>query len=216
MPTIGRGPYRAYFAFSSSAEREEPTHASLLGRRTHSFVERRRHVPREWFTVPELQSKRSDWAAAVSRRKTMVGDWLGRVSAGRAQPRDGGVPVLKGISETITASRWILDLKEDWDEQGSPGYKEATWRRACDFLQRQANFARQTLGDELPVPKILPGPEGSVDLHWKMSRFELLVNVPDDPAKSATFYGDDYGDLCIRGSLNTSEEIAGLIVWLLT
>jgi len=71
------------------------------------------------------------------------------------------------------------------------------------------------MGGELPSPKIQPGPEASIDLHWKMERFELLVNIPNDPSKPATFYGDDYGDLCIRGNLNPSAPIPGLVVWLL-
>jgi hypothetical protein len=72
------------------------------------------------------------------------------------------------------------------------------------------------LGRELPAPAILPGPNGSIDLHWKTPRFELLVNVPREEANPATFYGDDYGSLCIRGNLNTTEEFVGFLgFWLL-
>ena len=120
------------------------------------------------------------------------------------------------IAEAIASSRGILDLNDVWDEQGSPAYEEGTWQRACDFLVRQANFARETLGRDLPAPRILPGPHGSIDVHWKMPRFELLVNIPQDPSKPATFYGDDFGNSSIRGNLNPAEAIAGLVVWLLT
>jgi hypothetical protein len=122
----------------------------------------------------------------------------------------------QSTAEAITSSQRILDLKYDWDEQGSPGYEQATWQRACDFLVRQASFARESLGRDLPVPRILPGPHGSLDVHWKMPRFELLVNIPHDPSKPATFYGDDFGNSSIRGNLNPDEAIPGLIAWLLT
>src|SRR5438552_2485750 len=111
------------------------------------------------------------------------------------------------VQEAIETSRWIVGLENDWDDEGSPGVLETTWRRASDFLARQANVARKGLGKELPVPKILPGPNGSIDLHWKIPDFELIVNVPAEAAKGAIFYGDDDGNLCIKGSLNTSAEI---------
>jgi hypothetical protein len=127
---------------------------------------------------------------------------------------DGEIP--RGIQVAISASRPILELEDDWDGQGSPRYSEATWRRATEFLLRQANFARVSLAQELPVPKILPGPNASIDLHWKLADFELLLNIPSDAAQPATFYGDDYRNSCIRGTLDPSEEIRGLVVWLLT
>lgn len=134
-----------------------------------------------------------------------------------AMPLSGGGrgKIHKSIQEEIASSRSILDLEDDWDDQGSPRYSEDTWRRACDFLLRQANFARANLGCELPVPKILPGPGASIDLHWKLPDFELLVNIPADATQPATFYGDDYRDSCVRGNLNPSEEVRGLVVWLL-
>ena len=119
------------------------------------------------------------------------------------------------VQEAVESSRWILDLTDDWDEQGSPKYAESTWQRACDFLVRHARLARQRLGRELPAPAILPGPGASIDLHWKLPSFELLVNVPSDATRPATFYGDDHGVLCIRGNLNAAGDVPGLIVWLL-
>jgi hypothetical protein len=135
-----------------------------------------------------------------------------------AQSLSGGrrVEMHSGIQEAITASSSILELEDDWDDQGSPRYSEATWRRASEFLLRQADLARVSLGRELPVPKILPGPNASIDLHWKVPGFELLVNIPSDAAQPATFYGDDYRNSCIRGNLNPAEEVRGLVVWLLT
>ena len=150
------------------------------------------------------------------RWKAVPGGWGKKPSSQRRRIRQTESGILQNIEEAITPSRWILDLKDDWDEQGSPGYEESTWLRACEFLTRQADCARESFGRDLPVPRILPGPDASIDLHWKMPRFELLVNIPKDTSKPATFYGDDYGNSCIKGNLNPSEEIRGLVVWLLT
>lgn len=124
--------------------------------------------------------------------------------------------VIDSVGTEIENSRWILDLPDDWDDQGSPKYSFNTWKRATDFLLLQSYFAKNMMGRDLPAPKILPGPAGSLDLHWKMPSFELLVNIPSEIKKAGTFYGDNYGGLCIRGNLDTSKEVAGLIVWLLT
>lgn len=155
----------------------------------------KRKVPTQWF-IRGIRPHFSEWFVTTRR------DFEGTVQ--------------DQIGEAIESSRWILDLEDDWDEQGSPAYAKSTWQRACGFLIQQAKLARQLLGRELPPPKIQPGPEASIDIHWKMDQFELLVNISSDPSKPATFYGDDYGDLCIRGNLNPSEPIPGLTVWLLS
>ena len=172
-----------------------------------------RQRAREWFRGARLKPK--VWIVYDSKEKQLIEEWVGRLSGARRPKAAQSIQAPAGVEEVIASSRWVLNLKQDWDEQGSLPYAESTWRRACDFLIRQANFARDTFHRELPAPKILPGPNASIDLHWKVSRFELLVNVPSDPTKTATFYGDDYGDLRIKGDLNTSEAILGLVVWLL-
>src|SRR5438876_3492859 len=146
----------------------------------------------------------------------VAGGWIEKASSQSKRTRQTKTRIPHDIAEAIASSRGILDLKYDWDEQDSPGYEEATWQRAWDFLVRQANFPRESLGRDLPVPRILPGPHGSIDVHWKMPRFELLVNIPKDTSKPATFYGDDFGNSSIRGHLNPAEAIPGLVVWLLT
>jgi hypothetical protein len=163
----------------------------------------------EWFSAPQLLPKPDDWFARSDFRAFMANRLRGRPVKRRA-----ALP--STTLEAIESSRWILDLKDDWDEQGAEGYSEATWSRACGFLALQATLVRRSLARELPSPAILPGPKGSIDLHWKTQRFELLVNIPREEAEPATFYGDDYGTLCIRGNLKASEEVLGLVgFWLL-
>src|SRR5215216_5948033 len=46
----------------------------------------------------------------------------------------GGQPMLPaalaGLEAGIASSRSLLDLADDWDDAGAPGYDEATWQRA--------------------------------------------------------------------------------------
>jgi hypothetical protein len=176
---------------------------------TECISSKRSRSSGEWFRAPQLLPKPDDWFEPRGF-KVFTANRL------RGRPVKRRVAVPSTALEAIESSRWILDLEDDWDEQGAERYSEVTWSRACGFLARQTTLARRSLGRELPTPAILPGPNGSIDLHWKTRRFELLVNIPREETKSATFYGDDYGTLCIRGNLNTSEEVLGLVgFWLL-
>lgn len=123
------------------------------------------------------------------------------------------------LSDAIQASRAILELNDDWDSDGSPGYSEATLNRATTFLLISARRYWDDHQKKLPAPRILPGPDGSIDLHWKTPQRELLINIPADPAAPAGYYGDDKEDgseNAIRGKrLNTSLYSEWIIAWLM-
>lgn len=121
---------------------------------------------------------------------------------------------LRRIEDAIESSREILELKDDWDGEGGQGYLKETWQRAASFVR---NYARRLWSEHevlIPAPKILPGPNGSIDVHWEEKDFELLVNISADREEKAEFYGDDYGSIYIKGKLNPSTFNRGLIEWL--
>jgi hypothetical protein len=121
---------------------------------------------------------------------------------------------LADLLSAIDNSRSMLDLPDDWDDEGSPRIMEETWRRATDYLRRHAHLLYELNGSHIPIPRILPGPEGSVDLHWKTGRRELLANVPAAADQPATFYGDAFGTNSIKGRLDTEADDLGLFTWL--
>jgi hypothetical protein len=65
------------------------------------------------------------------------------------------------------------------------------------------------------LPTVSPGPAGSIDIHWKTPKKELLINIPSDSKSPARFYGDDYGQLCIEGTLIGGRLNALILIWLL-
>lgn len=128
----------------------------------------------------------------------------------------GGGPLVDLVKE-ISASRAILDLQDDWDGEGSPGYAEATWQRAVGCLARGAIRLYAGRGIALPVPKIRKGPMGGIDLHWRTSTRELLVHIPADGGAPADYYGDDRaGGHVVKGTLDPAEENDWLLMWLAT
>lgn len=123
------------------------------------------------------------------------------------------------LAQTIQSSRRILELKDDWDEEGSPGYSEETWRRAVEFLIVSRRRYWKETKKSILVPKISPGPYGSIDLHWKTPDRELLINIPKSLEEPASYYGDDREDgteNAIRGkSLDTSQYERWIFDWLM-
>jgi hypothetical protein len=107
----------------------------------------------------------------------------------------------------IEASKPLLDLGEDWDGAGSPPPSPEAWERAYRILVSR---------ESLPVPRIMPGPDASFDLHWKTATRELLLSVPADWKAPVTYYGDDDGALGdrIEGSLGDRGMLNDLFEWL--
>ncbi len=117
------------------------------------------------------------------------------------------------LERAIEASRRILDLKPGWDGENAVPCAQA-WHRATEYLRRQAQWAFERLGVVLDAPDLMPLADGSVDIHWDIGPCELLINVPSDTNRPASFYGDDRGSLNIKGTLATETCNEGLLQWL--
>lgn len=118
------------------------------------------------------------------------------------------------LAEAIRASRYILDLEDDWDEEGSPRFDEATWRRAIRFVKQVALSFRHSAGFWIEPPRILPGPKGSIDIHWKTTKRELLINIPKDEKEPADYYGSGSSADIIKGKIETSANNEWILAWL--
>ncbi|MGH7900630.1 MAG: hypothetical protein ACRENZ_02725, partial [Thermodesulfobacteriota bacterium] len=98
----------------------------------------------------------------------------------------------ESLYNSIEESKYILELEENWDGEGSPTYKQSTWRRAIEFISNYAIWIFSETNRIIDAPKIYHGPNGSIDILWKKENYRLLINIPDDAEKPASFYGDDY------------------------
>jgi len=134
---------------------------------------------------------------------------------GRAAERRERRRRLAKIESAIEKSRSILELGDDFDGEGSPGYLKETWERASSFLRQLAATSLDRFSQVAAAPYIDPGPNGSIDLHWKRATCELLVTVPADPNTAPTYYGDDYGKSVVKGSLDSDANLRVVVLWLL-
>jgi hypothetical protein len=120
-----------------------------------------------------------------------------------------------GLLKEIIESRSLLDREDDWDDMGSPGYLEATWNRAVDFVVRLAIDLRDTYQVELDRFEIMPGSFGNIDLELRTDRARLLVSVPPTPEDPARFFAHDHNKTKnVKGTLDTSSQNRWLTEWL--
>jgi hypothetical protein len=103
----------------------------------------------------------------------------------------------------------------DAEEEEVPVYSKDAFRRASIFLKAQSAQFCKMYNVPAPIPNIGPGPNGSIDLHWKRKDYELLVNIPVDNCELASFYGDNYGTHKIKGSFDPTTFDYGIIMWLM-
>jgi hypothetical protein len=119
------------------------------------------------------------------------------------------------INQAIDASRWLLDLPDDYDGDGSLSYAHATWNRAATFLS-EFRLKGLSMGMEyVPSPSLRPGPDGAIDVHWETESFELLLKIPPGEDSTVSFYGDDYErDKIKRTRVSLESATEALLKWI--
>jgi len=117
------------------------------------------------------------------------------------------------LTQKIESSRQMLNWGDNWDGEGSLGYNEVTWTRAITLLRTHISWLWKRHGLIVEAPNILPGPNSSIDVHWRTKNFELLINIPDDPSAQASFYGDDYGQRSVKGTFDPTSYNFGLLTF---
>ena len=129
--------------------------------------------------------------------------------------------VIEAISEALDVeiknSRYILDLKENWDDEGAPAYKESVLNRAISFLKTHANAFYKIFSEPILAPKIWHGPHGSIDLCWmaRASKIALAITIPEAITDAVEYYGDRSETDKVEGALNETDLSLWLFFWLM-
>lgn len=103
------------------------------------------------------------------------------------------------IVESIKKSEYILNLPNNWDDEGSETYAYETWLGAVSFLLNYALEVFRKEGRVIDVPKIYPSMKGSIDIDWETPKYGWLVNIEKSGLK-ATYFADN---------LQTKKELEG-------
>jgi hypothetical protein len=123
-----------------------------------------RRDERKWTVHPEVPSR---WL-----RRKQLSDWSPVASIRR--PEDSFAQRFARLEQEVASAASMLDLLPDWDDAGAEVIDRSTWARAVGFLRATAQAVFRQCGKVIPVPRITPSPDGSIDIHWRNEEFELL------------------------------------------
>lgn len=115
----------------------------------------------------------------------------------------------------IEAAKDFLGYENNWDGEGSKSYKKETLEKLNQFLLNISQEFFKINKKRIAAPYINPGMDGAIDLHWKTDKFELLLSVPESSDVPITYYGDDYKDNIIKGTLNI-DNFGVILSWIKT
>jgi hypothetical protein len=120
------------------------------------------------------------------------------------------------LQQRLDKAREILDYQDDWDGEGSPPVDPNAWEFAERFLiDGMSDLAPDKFEDDL-LPRISPGPDGSVDVVWMSEHIYLLMNFHEDDSRPvADFYGrvKNTGHE-IEGTLDPVSSARWLFAWI--
>src|SRR5690606_14135138 len=88
---------------------------------------------------------------------------------------------LKLVANVIEESKYLMELKDDWDGEGGGKVAFETWKKAISFIVDYSTWLYNNYQIVIVTPQISPGPESSIDLLWRSEQYRLLVNIPDNP-----------------------------------
>jgi len=87
----------------------------------------------------------------------------------------------------ISNSEYIFKLGDNWDDNNSIGYTYENWLVAIGFLKNFFKWMSENLKNEIHIPKIYHGPNGSIDIIWEQMDTKIYINI-DNNNNLGTFY----------------------------
>jgi hypothetical protein len=123
---------------------------------------------------------------------------------------------LTDLVQEINDSKYILDLQENWDENGALPISPKVYLKAIVFLTTYAKQIFNIHKTIIQSPEINPCPDGSIDLSWRTDLVRLLINfrIKDDQV-TAVFYRDHYNNQnSNKGSLTLDTIDESFFVWM--
>ena len=110
-----------------------------------------------------------------------------------------------------------LELINNWQGEEEDRPSPEAWRRATDFLRNIGEWLEENEPEyQFFPPRILPGPHGSVDLHWKLSarKVEMLINFPASENELSDCFGTDSHGVQLKRKLDGDKEYIAIARWM--
>ncbi len=122
--------------------------------------------------------------------------------------------VWEPVSQAIRDAKRLIELSDNWDGEGSPGFSTMTLARATNLVRDTVLYLWTTAHIQLSPPEFLPTSDGSIDIEWYVGDKELVLRIPVDPNERVAFYGKSSSDFSIRGTFSEqSSDRSWLLSW---
>ena len=118
------------------------------------------------------------------------------------------------LTQAIKASKSLLYIEDESEDEGPKPPDLATWENGSKFLWRLAEKLRDTFGQKIEIPFISPTPFGGISFYWNKEKYRLLITIRPN-GEPVTYYGDNTRwESKIKGSTATDEVDMKLVAWL--
>ncbi|WP_299124172.1 hypothetical protein [uncultured Tenacibaculum sp.] len=96
---------------------------------------------------------------------------------------------IRELESVFLEGKYILDLKDDWDDEGAIGYTEQSWESGASFIIDFYKWLLSVFSGDLYFPMMHHGPKGTIDIAWDEDDFRLFINL-DFINNKGSFYSD--------------------------
>ncbi len=76
------------------------------------------------------------------------------------------------MQKAIDEARYMLSLKEGWDDERAVPIQQSTFDRMAEFIHMYA-----ALVPKLPEPSICPCSTGDIDISWDINEVDIVVRI---------------------------------------
>lgn len=92
------------------------------------------------------------------------------------------------LDKKIKESKSIIELKDNWDDEGAKKINLKAYNEAISFLSDYSEKVSDLFDKDLIMPSIVPVRDGSVDLEWNLEDSYLLINFTGSKEKIVYYY----------------------------
>lgn len=117
---------------------------------------------------------------------------------------------LKYLEKAYQKSEYIINLEDDWDDEGSTKYDFEIWKKALIFVNHYSTSLLLDFNKKIEMPKIYHGPNGSIDILLENENYSLLINYIGKIDKAYYYGNDNFGNIT-KGEINATKFNSALI-----
>ncbi len=107
---------------------------------------------------------------------------------------------LSYLEKSFKNSEYIIELQENWDDEGADKYEFSLWKKSIDFVVDYAKILFLDFNKKMIIPNIYHGPKGSIDILLENENNTLLINILST-GDYAEYFGKDRFNNSTKGTI---------------